>query len=261
MTNIKRRPVEESEVVISVPGASRGVVNKPDNFRHPSQAVDSVRLRSFRAKPPSANSASASRIRSSLLNKLGIAQKSSNVPSSNKQSQAAQTSTASSLGKKTLDRRNSFHAILKADHGIPDYKAIENASLSSSSSSSLASSTSSFSPNRVNCSVLSDKRTYRRERGVSFDTAVEVQLIPMCSDYSNRIRQVLWTDPKEMQATAARNCLEFAAEGWDWRNVANDEDMIVVNGESIHPIHFRPSLKPRTMQDTFATVMAAPQHV
>jgi hypothetical protein len=31
--------------------------------------------------------------------------------------------------------------------------------------------------------------------------------------------------------------LEFASEGWDWRNVAGDEDMLHIDGELVHPIH------------------------
>ena len=75
-------------------------------------------------------------------------------------------------------------------------------------------------------------------RSVSFDTAVRVHPIPLRSQYSNRIRNSLWTPVSELQENAARNCVEFAAENWDWRQAAEDDDMVVYHGEKIHPIHF-----------------------
>lgn len=48
----------------------------------------------------------------------------------------------------------------------------------------------------------------------------------------------MWSSATELYQNAARNSLEFAAEGWNWRTVTDDEHMIVApSGERIHPIH------------------------
>lgn len=75
-------------------------------------------------------------------------------------------------------------------------------------------------------------------RSVSFSPSVTVYPIPKHTAYSRRIRDTIWTTPVEMQETAARNCLEFAAENWDWRQVAEDQDMVYYHGERVHPVHF-----------------------
>jgi hypothetical protein len=47
-----------------------------------------------------------------------------------------------------------------------------------------------------------------------------------------------------MSRNITRNSIEFASEGWDWRNVMEDEEMLVhdVSGELIHPIHVQNTL-------------------
>lgn len=73
---------------------------------------------------------------------------------------------------------------------------------------------------------------------IKFHDSVSVVAIPMRKEYSPRIRKDLWGDRSESVANAKRNAIEFAAEGWDWRTVKEEDEMAVGrNGERIHPIH------------------------
>lgn len=72
-----------------------------------------------------------------------------------------------------------------------------------------------------------------------FNEEVAVCPIPRRDEYSNRIREHLWNSPDEMMRNAERNALEFAAEGFDWKNAMEDDQMYrcVATNEKIHPIH------------------------
>ena len=94
------------------------------------------------------------------------------------------------------------------------------------------------------------------ERAVSFAPSVTVHPIPRHTAYSSRIRETIWTNPTEMQESAARNCIEFAAENWNWRQVAEDQDMVYYHGELIHPVHFAHEYNIRRQ---FCAVMSAQQ--
>jgi hypothetical protein len=166
--------------------------------------------------------ASASHVRSRFLNHLGISR-----PTGVRTKQHPKlTSSGSHSG--------SFCVNLKADYGKQD----STLGKSSSSLTTVASSNTSM------------------KRRVAFDVEVTVHPIPRFSRYSDRIRATLWTPTAEVQSNAARNCYEFSAEGWNWRTVAVDEEMVLYRGELIHPIHFVQEQE-CSMRQQFLQVMSA----
>lgn len=84
---------------------------------------------------------------------------------------------------------------------------------------------------------LAEKEPLKGKAKVAFNESVSVTSIPSHADYSETIRSRIWAGRFEISAMAARNSVEFASEGWDWRNVKDDEDMLIIDGNSIHPVH------------------------
>mmetsp|Transcript_15206 Transcript_15206/g.19842 ORF Transcript_15206/g.19842 Transcript_15206/m.19842 type:complete len:360 (+) Transcript_15206:559-1638(+) len=80
----------------------------------------------------------------------------------------------------------------------------------------------------------------RQRRRVSLVRAVSVVPIPSRTEYPDAVRSAIWSSPVEMYQNAARNSIEFAAEGWNWRTVYDDDTMCLnsENGELVHPIHY-----------------------
>mmetsp|Transcript_7692 Transcript_7692/g.10493 ORF Transcript_7692/g.10493 Transcript_7692/m.10493 type:complete len:206 (-) Transcript_7692:364-981(-) len=80
----------------------------------------------------------------------------------------------------------------------------------------------------------------KKKKNISFHNTVDVVPIPMRTEYSDRVRTRLWSNAVEIHENAARNQVEFAAEGWDWRTVTEDDKMYVccISGELIHPVHY-----------------------
>lgn len=82
-------------------------------------------------------------------------------------------------------------------------------------------------------------RKTRSKRRVSLHDDVAVIPIPMRCEYPDKIRKRIWSSASELYQNATRNTIEFAAEGFKWRNVADDEQMVQLSsGERIHPIHY-----------------------
>lgn len=88
--------------------------------------------------------------------------------------------------------------------------------------------------------------TTKRRKRCAFNETVRVVPIPLRTAYSHRVRDRIWSNSTEIQENAARNTIEFASEGWDWRAVLLDEAMhhCTTTGELIHPIHYEPHAFP-----------------
>jgi len=93
-------------------------------------------------------------------------------------------------------------------------------------------------------SVSSTSPPSPTRRKLTFNEEVEVCLIPKKEEYSKRIRGFLWNSPEDLMLNARRNSVEFAAEGWDWRNAMEDENMYrcLSTNELIHPVHIEQQL-------------------
>ena len=77
----------------------------------------------------------------------------------------------------------------------------------------------------------------QKETRIAFQDEVEVMHIPTRHEYSERIKSRIWSNRHELQENAERNAVEFASEGWNWRNVTEDEGMYIcsASGELVHP--------------------------
>jgi hypothetical protein len=80
-----------------------------------------------------------------------------------------------------------------------------------------------------------------RSTRIVFQDEVEVVPIPTRHEYSDRIKARIWSNRHELQENAERNAVEFASEGWNWRNVTEDEGMYIcsASGELVHPAWVR----------------------
>jgi hypothetical protein len=225
-------------------GTCRATQNASQNVR------DSVRPNdaSLSSSPPRAvaPAPSAAQVRSRFLHRLGFVPPVSGGHRPHWYHRTTASRVANSFPTSEEDDSSSFQVALK-DESDP-----------SSPSSSLPRPMSFFPQSSSLTSTTSwDTQTAssdEKDRAVSFASSVTVHPIPKHSAYSNRVRETIWTNPMEMQESAARNCLEFAAENWDWRQVAEDHDMVRYHGEKIHPIHFASEYNIRRQ---FCAVMSA----
>jgi hypothetical protein len=89
---------------------------------------------------------------------------------------------------------------------------------------------------------------------VSINNDVEIKPIPERSEYSQDVRQKMWTSGSELYSNAARNTIEFASENWNWRNVTEDEQMLrhTITRELIHPIHLHNAMELARQQEDAA---------
>lgn len=176
---------------------------------------------------------SSQAIRSRLLTRLGI----------EKETVVSAVSARTEVSRVVQKgQEEAYNVALKADHGRPDRCLEEKNTIEALATS----------PGAVDC-VL-EKQANRGS--VCFDASVKVHPIPARSDYSQRMRSVLWVPQIEIQQNVARNTLEFAAEEWDISKVVDDEDMIMYGGELVHPIHF---VQECDMNQHFSNIIAHQQ--
>lgn len=84
-----------------------------------------------------------------------------------------------------------------------------------------------------------NQQPHQQHRHVHFKDTVSVLPIPSRYQYSERIKQQIWSNRIELREMAQRNMMEFEAEGFDWRNVVLENDMYIDagNGTYVHPCH------------------------
>ena len=198
---------------------------------------------------------SASQIRLRLLNRLGIYNECDfNEKKRGSETLQAHTSTSrlqqqlSSQAKHHRHHSSSHHhhhhhqnnsetsQLLKSTPFQVPLKYDSNASLNSLTSSP---SYSKVTPTSEPSALASSSSSSTRKTKIAFSNEVSVLPIPMRNEYSSRIKSRLWNGRLETHENIARNTLEFAAEGWNWRTVTEDDGMYVcsVSGALIHPVH------------------------
>ena len=126
------------------------------------------------------------------------------------------------------------------------YDSDEDTSLNNNIASQTSSSYSRFfgmnkinNANSTNVMAKNSNHIPRRRRLIISDS-VEVVPIPMRSEYSNRIKERMYSNRVELSENAQRNVVEFEAEGWDASTVLDDETQFYkcpLTGELIHPVH------------------------
>ena len=161
---------------------------------------------------------SSKQIRTRLLLNLGI--------SGNTSAPAATTSNENSSRRSCLNGTPfveplKYNRLCEYDDAAP-----------SSSPTSIAVDIANVGGPRIN-------KCRKTKSAISFDELVSVLPIPHHEAYSDRIRSRVWSDRFEIMSNVRRNTIEFAAEGWDWRNVVEDEMLHPCpdTGERIHPVH------------------------
>jgi hypothetical protein len=83
-----------------------------------------------------------------------------------------------------------------------------------------------------------DRSLFRLSR-IQFSSDVKIISIPSHSEYSEGAKKVIWASSAEIRQNAQRNRREFAAEGWKWENVVEEDAMYFdkSSNERIHPVH------------------------
>ena len=122
-------------------------------------------------------------------------------------------------------------------------------SVSSSDSDGSGSDSSNFEPPVV--SILREssrsKQSQSQQRlSIEFDPSVTVIPIPSHRDYTTQEHAQLHISKEELAYSTVRNTREFVYEGWNWRNVIEEDKMFLCRstGDYVHPAHLGYTGKP-----------------
>eukprot|EP00569_Conticribra_weissflogii_P004342 CAMPEP_0171342272 /NCGR_PEP_ID=MMETSP0878-20121228/13879_1 /TAXON_ID=67004 /ORGANISM="Thalassiosira weissflogii, Strain CCMP1336" /LENGTH=333 /DNA_ID=CAMNT_0011844897 /DNA_START=309 /DNA_END=1310 /DNA_ORIENTATION=- len=152
-------------------------------------------------------------------------------------SREADTMLPATIG--TSDAPEDIAIAIEVPSAVAISQASESSSLSAPSLGNLTLVSQESSTPHASRRNSTEKKTKTSKRRVVLSNNVAVIPIPMRTEYPDAIRPLIWSSAVELYENAARNSIEFAAEGWNWRTVTDDEYMVPsASGERIHPIHF-----------------------
>lgn len=73
---------------------------------------------------------------------------------------------------------------------------------------------------------------------ISFQETVSIIEIPSYRSYDSETRKIIWNSKQHIRANAARNKAEFVADGRDWRKCKEEDEMLTLHGELVHPVTY-----------------------
>ncbi|CAB9503070.1 expressed unknown protein [Seminavis robusta] len=73
---------------------------------------------------------------------------------------------------------------------------------------------------------------------VCFASSVQVMEIPSHVHYSKQARDAMWTSPKDIDRLAKRNAYEYWADGKQWEDCKEEDEMLEWNGKLLHPFTY-----------------------
>jgi hypothetical protein len=214
-------PDQPSKKMIRQPSLTMNSISTSSTRSSQSSTTKNRSSQSSRRRKSSSSSSSRTQqqVRNQYLHKLGIQNK-KNIDLSN-----ARTKTIKTLSE------SRFQESLKGDHRS---EWIESRDAPSKSPALFEGK----SPSSVMVDIAPQTQK-KKGRRISFEDSVVVCPIPRRDAYSRRIQSQMWSSAIDIYDNANRNVAEFAAENWDWRQVAEEDSFFICmdTGEKIHPVH------------------------